>query len=158
MMSAVRSPYSDCAEYATPAAAKVDTVARSNSTRFRGKRIAQPLFGTNTKKPVRITLKAMQIAAATIAGPKSDATAAVSDACQALQIKKLIIAKYEAIITSTNRSRKTPDPLAVGRSRIAPVFSPKPAPCPCLSAAHFFAIELTQARQRLTAPSNAFSR
>jgi hypothetical protein len=62
----------------------VDTVARSNSTLFRGKRIAQPLFRMNTKKPVRITLKAMQIATATIAGLKSDATAAVSGACRAL--------------------------------------------------------------------------
>jgi len=52
--------------------------------RFRGKRIAQPLFRTNTKKPVRITLKAMQIAKATIAELKSDPTAAVSGVCRAL--------------------------------------------------------------------------
>jgi hypothetical protein len=62
----------------------VDTVARSNSTLFRGKRIAQPLFRTNTKKPVRITLKVMQIAKATIAGLTLDATAAVGGACRAL--------------------------------------------------------------------------
>jgi hypothetical protein len=51
---------------------------------FGGMRIIQSLFLTNTKKPVRITLKAMQLATAITAGPKSVATAELCGACRAL--------------------------------------------------------------------------
>ena len=58
----------------------------------------------------------MQLASAIIAGLKSDAAAAVCVACRAQQIKKVIIARYETIIASTNRNRRAPDLLAVSRN------------------------------------------
>jgi hypothetical protein len=76
-------------------------------------RIIQSPCRVNTNKPVTITLKAMQLANATIAGLKSDATTAVRVAFRALWIKKAIIARYEAIIASTSRTRRPPDLLAV---------------------------------------------
>jgi hypothetical protein len=79
---------------------------------FRGMRIIQSPCRTSTNKPVKITLKAMQLANAIIAGLKSDATTAVSVAFRALWIKKAIIAKYETIITSTSRNRRAPILLA----------------------------------------------
>ena len=69
----------------------------------------------STNRPVKITLKAMQLANAIIAGLKSDATTAVCVACRALWIKKAIIARYETIIASNNRNRRVPNLLAVTR-------------------------------------------
>jgi hypothetical protein len=51
---------------------------------LRGMRIFQSPCRTNTNKPVTITLKAMQLAKATIAGLKSDATTAVCVVFRAL--------------------------------------------------------------------------
>ena len=76
-------------------------------------RIFQSPCRTNTNKPVKTTLKAMQLANAIIAGLKSAATTAVCVACRARWIKKAIIAKYETIIASTNRDRRAPNLLAV---------------------------------------------
>jgi hypothetical protein len=103
---------------------------------FRGMRITQSLFRTNTKKPVRITLKAMQPANATIAGLKSAATTAVCAACRALWIKNVIIAKYETIIASTNRNRRAPNLLAATRGGRSSVVLCKLAPCISFSASH----------------------
>jgi hypothetical protein len=75
-------------------------------------RIIQSPCRTNTNKPVIITLKAMLLANAIIAGLNSAATTAVWAACRALWIKKNIIAKYEPIVASANQNRRTPDPLA----------------------------------------------
>jgi hypothetical protein len=80
---------------------------------FGGMRIIQSPCRTSTNTPVKITLKAMQLANAIIAGLKSDATTAVCVACRALWIKKAIIAKYETIIASANRNRSAPNLLAV---------------------------------------------
>ena len=55
-------------------------------------RIIQSPCRTSTNKPVKITLKAMQLANAIIAGLKSDARTMVCVACRALWIKKAIIA------------------------------------------------------------------
>ena len=82
---------------------------------FRGMRIFQSPCRTNTNRPVKITLKDMQLANAIIAGLKSDAATAVCAACRALWIKKAIIAKYGTIITSTSRKRRAPDLFAVTR-------------------------------------------
>jgi hypothetical protein len=82
---------------------------------FRGGRIIQFPFRTSTNKPVRITLRAMQLANAIIAGLKSEATTAACVGCRALWIKNAIIAKYETIITSTNRNRSAPIPLSAMR-------------------------------------------
>jgi hypothetical protein len=101
---------------------------------FRGMLIFQSPCRANTNKPVKTTLKAMQLANAIIAGLKSAATAAVWVACRALWIKKAIIAKYETIITSTNRNRRAPNLLAVTRNGITSVVLCKPAPCSGLSA------------------------
>jgi len=79
---------------------------------FRGMRIFQAPCRTNTNKPVKTTLKAMQLANAIIAGLKSAATTAVCVACRARWIKKAI----ETIVASTNRNRRTPDLLAVTRN------------------------------------------
>src|SRR5450631_983893 len=103
---------------------------------FRGMRIVQSPCRASTNKPVKSTLKAMQLANATIAGLESDATTAVCVACRALWIKKAIIAKYETIITSTNRNRRAPDLLAVTRNGTASVVLCKLAPCINLSASH----------------------
>jgi len=89
--------------------------------RFRGMRIFQSPCRTNTNKPVKTTLKAMQLANAIIAGLKSAATTAVCVACRSRWIKKAIIAKYATIIASTNRNRRTPDLLAVTRNATASV-------------------------------------
>jgi hypothetical protein len=91
-------------------------------------RIIQSPCRTSTKKPVKITLKAMQLANAIIAGLKSDATTAVCVACRALWIKKAIIAKYETIIASTNRNRRVPNLLAVARDGTNSVVLCKLAP------------------------------
>jgi hypothetical protein len=88
---------------------------------FRGMRIIQSPCCTNTNTPVTITLKAMQLANATIAGLKSDATMALCVACRALWIKKAIIAKYETIVAITNRNRRAPGLLAVTRNGKASV-------------------------------------
>jgi hypothetical protein len=95
---------------------------------FRGMRIIQSPCRTSTNKPVTITLKAMQLANAIIAGLKSDATTAVCVACRALWIKKAIIAKYETIIASTNRNRRVPNLLAVTRDGTTSVDLCKLAP------------------------------
>jgi len=112
----------------------------------------------NTNKPVKTTLKVMQLANASIAGLKSAATTAVCVACRALWIKKAIIAKYEAIITSANRKRRTPNLLAATRSGTTSVALSKLAPGTGLFASHDFAIEPIHARQWRMSPSNAFSR
>jgi hypothetical protein len=101
---------------------------------FRGMRIIQSPCRTSTNKPVKITLKAMQLANAIIAGLKSDATTAVCVACRALWIKKAIIAKYETIIASTNRNRRVPNLLAATREGTTSVVLCKLAPCISLSA------------------------
>jgi len=103
---------------------------------FRGMNIFQSPCRANTKKPVKATLKAMQLANAIIAGLKSPATTAVCVACRALWIKKAIIARYETIITSTNRKRRAPDLLAVTRSGTASVVLRKLTPGTGLFASH----------------------
>jgi len=95
---------------------------------FRGMNIFQSPCRANTNKPVKTTLKAMQLANAIIAGLKSAATTAVCVACRALWIKKAIIAKYEAIITSANRKRRAPNLLAATRSGTTSVALSKLAP------------------------------
>jgi hypothetical protein len=95
---------------------------------FRGMRIFQSPCRASTNKPVRTTLEAMQLANAIIAGLKSIATMAVSVACRALWIKKAIIARYEAIIASTNRNRRAPNLAAVTRVGTASVVLSKLAP------------------------------
>jgi hypothetical protein len=80
---------------------------------FRGMNIFQSPCRANTKKPVKATLKAMQLANAIIAGLKSAAATAVCVACRALWIKKAIIARYDTIIASTNRKRRAPNLLAI---------------------------------------------
>jgi hypothetical protein len=95
---------------------------------FRGMRIFQSPRRTSTNKPVKTTLKAMQLANAIIAGLKSDATTAVCVACRALWIKKAIVAKYETIIASTNRDRRAPNLLAVTRGRTTSVVLSKLIP------------------------------
>jgi hypothetical protein len=70
----------------------------------------------------------MQLANAIIAGLKSAATTAVCVAFRALWIKKTIIAKYETIITSTNRKRRAPNLLTVTRSGTTSVVLSKLAP------------------------------
>src|ERR1700737_932928 len=96
--SAWRICESDCAECADPPAPKLNTVARRSSKQFRWMRIIQSPCCMSTNKPVKITLKAMQLASAIIAGLKSDGTTAVCVACRALWITKAIIAKYDPII------------------------------------------------------------
>jgi hypothetical protein len=88
---------------------------------LRGMRITQSPCRTNTNKPVTITLKAMQLASAIIAGLKSNVTAVVCAGCRALWIKKAIIAKYETIIASASRNRRSPNLLAVTRDGAASV-------------------------------------
>jgi hypothetical protein len=92
---------------------------------FRGMRIVQSPRCASTNKPVKITLKAMQLANAIIAGLKSDATTAVCVARRALWIKKAIIAKYATIIASTNRNRRAPNLLAITRDGTTSVVSCK---------------------------------
>jgi hypothetical protein len=103
---------------------------------FRGMRIFQSPCRTNTNKAVKITLNAMQHPSATIAGLKSDAATAVCVACRALWIKKAIIAKYEAIIASTNWNRRVPNLLAVTRNGTVSVALCTLAPCISSSASH----------------------
>ncbi|SIO63028.1 hypothetical protein SAMN05443247_09547 [Bradyrhizobium erythrophlei] len=91
-------------------------------------RIIQSPCCTSTNKPVKITVKAMQLPNATIAGLKSDATTAVCIACRALWIKKAIIAKYETIIASAKRNRRVPNLLAVTRDGATSVVLRKLAP------------------------------
>jgi hypothetical protein len=81
--SAWRILESDCAEYADPQTPKADAVARRGGMQFRGMRIIQSSCRTNTNKPVKTTLKAMQLANAIIAGLKSAATTVVCTACRA---------------------------------------------------------------------------
>jgi hypothetical protein len=121
-------------------------------------RIIQSPCCTNTKKPVTITLKAMQLANAIIAGLNSAAATAACVACRALWIKKAIIAKYETIIASTNRNRRAPNLLALTRNGTTSVVLCKLVPLHWLILLTYFAIELVHARQRLASPSNAFSR
>jgi hypothetical protein len=103
---------------------------------FRGMRIIQSPCRTNTNRPVKTTLKDMQLAIAIIAGLKSDATTAVGVACRALWIKKAIIAKYGTIIASTSRNRRAPDLFAATRDGTSSAALCKLAPCINLSAAH----------------------
>ena len=126
--SAWRIWESDCAEFADPQTLKVDAVARRSSMQFRGKRIFQSPCRANTNKPVKATLKAMQLANAIIAGLKSLATTAVCVACRALWIKKAIIAKYETIITSSSWNRRAPNLLPVTRNGTTSVVLSKLAP------------------------------
>src|SRR6266436_5763643 len=86
--SAWRICESDCAEYAGPQTPKADAIAKRSAMQFRGMRIIQSPCRTNTNRPVKTTLNAMQLANAIIAGLKSDATTAISVACRALWIKK----------------------------------------------------------------------
>ena len=95
---------------------------------FRGMNIFQSPCRANTNKPVKTTLKAMQLANAIIAGLKSAAATAVCVACRALWIKKAIIARYDTIIASTNRKRRAPNLLAVTRSRTTSMVLSKLAP------------------------------
>jgi hypothetical protein len=76
-------------------------------------RTIQSLRCTNTNKPVKNTVKVMQLATAIIAGLKSDATTGTCVACRALLIKNVIIAKYAAIIARASPNRKAPNLLAV---------------------------------------------
>ena len=99
-------------------------------------RIFQSPCRTNTNKPVKTTLKTMQLANATIAGLKSAATMAVCVACRALWIRKAIIAKYETIIASTNRNRKAPNLLAATRNGTTSVGLCKLAPLHQLICLH----------------------
>jgi hypothetical protein len=63
----------------------VDAVARRSGILFREMRIFfYSSFRTNTNKPVKTTLKAMQLANAIIAGLKPAATTALCAACRAL--------------------------------------------------------------------------
>lgn len=78
-------------------------------------RIIQSPCRANTNKPVKITLKAMQLANAIIAGLNSAATTVVCAACRALWIKNAIIARYETIVATTKRNRRALDLLAVTR-------------------------------------------
>src|SRR5258707_10808892 len=126
--SAWRIWESGCAEYAGPQTPKADAVAKRSAMQFRGKRIIQSPCRTNTNRPVKTTLNAMQLANATIAGLKSDATTAVCVACRALWIKKAIIAKYGTIIASTNRKRRAPNLPAVTRSGTSSIDLSKLAP------------------------------
>jgi hypothetical protein len=96
-------------------------------------RIFQSPCRAKTNKPVKTTLKAMQLANAIIAGLKSAATTAVCVACRVLWIKKAIIAKYETIITSTNGNRRVRDP-SVTRNGTTSVILCKLDPCISLSA------------------------
>jgi len=96
---------------------------------LRGIRIFQSLCRTKTNKPVKVTLKAMQLANAIIAGLKSAATAVVCVACRELWIKKAIIAKYEATVASTNRNRRASNLLAETRSGATSVILCKLVPC-----------------------------
>jgi hypothetical protein len=106
-------------------------------------RIIHPPCRTNTKKPVRITLTAMQLASAIMAGLKSAATTEVCVTVRAQWIKKIIIAKYDAIITSTSRNRRVPDPLAVATSETISDFLFNLAPCSYRRfLVHIFAIDL----------------
>src|SRR5258705_1953651 len=107
--SAWRIWESGCAEYAGPQTPKADAVEKRSAMQFRGKRIIQSPCRTNTNRPVKTTLNAMQLANAIIAGLKSDAATAVCVALRAPWIKKAIIAQYGTIITSTSRERKAPD-------------------------------------------------
>jgi hypothetical protein len=126
--SAWRSWESGCAAYADPQTPKIDAVARPrNSMQFRGMNIFQSPCRANTNKPVKTTLKAMQLANTIIAGLKSAATA-ICGACRALWIKKAIIARYETIIASTNRRRRAPNLLAVTRSGTTSMVLSKLAP------------------------------
>src|SRR5258708_3681531 len=114
--SAWRIWESDRAEYADPPAPNVDAVARRSGVQFREMRISQSPCRANTNKPVKATLKAMQLPNAIIAGLNSAAITVVCAACRALWIKKAIIAKYETIVANTNRNRRAPVLLAVTRN------------------------------------------
>jgi hypothetical protein len=83
--SACRMSEMDSAEYADPQTPKVDAVARRSGILFREMRIFfYSSFRTNTNKPVKTTLKAIQLANAIIAGLKLAATTALCAACRAL--------------------------------------------------------------------------
>jgi hypothetical protein len=99
-------------------------------------RIFQSSCRTSTNKPVKITLKTMQLANAIIAGLNSAAIAAVCAACRALWIRKAIIAKYETIVANANRNRKAPNLLAVTCNGTTSVALCKLAPRISLSAWH----------------------
>ncbi len=88
-------------------------MAARGNVQFCRIRIIQFPRCTKTNKPVTITLKAMQLATAIIAGLMSDATIAVCVVCRALLIKKAIVAKYVTIIANTNPNRRIPNFLAV---------------------------------------------
>jgi hypothetical protein len=121
-------------------------------------RILQSPCRANTNKPVKTTLKAMQLANATIAGLKPAAATVARVACRALWIKTAIIAKYETIIASTKRNRSASNLVAVTRNETTSVALCKIAlqhPLICLA---YFAIEPPHARQWVAPPSNAFSR
>jgi hypothetical protein len=121
-------------------------------------RIIQSPCCMSTNKPVTITLKAMQLASAIIAGLKSDATTAVCVACRALWITKAIIAKYDPIIASTKRNRRVPNLLEVTRDGTPSEALYKLVPLHWLICLAYLAIEQVHARQWLVSPSNAFSR
>ena len=90
----------------------------------------------STNKPVKMMLKAMQLANAIIAGLKSEVTTAACVACRALWITKAIIARYETIIAIANRNRRAPDLLAVRREEATSAVLRKLAPSIFPSASH----------------------
>jgi hypothetical protein len=100
----------------------------------------------STNKPVKMMLKAIQLANAIIAGLKSDVATAVCVACRALWITKAIIAKYETIIPIASRNRTSPNRLAVRREETTSVVLRKLAP-PFPVCLAYFTIEPVHARQ-----------
>src|SRR5712675_712776 len=84
--SACRMSEMDSAEYADPPQTpKVDAVARRSGILFREMRIFfYSSFRTNTNKPVKTTLKAIQLANAIIAELNPAATTTLCAACRAL--------------------------------------------------------------------------
>jgi len=99
-------------------------------------RIFQFPCRTHTNKPVKATLKAMQLANAIIAGLNSVVITTICVACRAQWIKKAIIAKYETIIASANQKRKAPNLLAVAGDGTTSVILCKLAPFMSSSASH----------------------
>src|SRR5258708_40317335 len=127
--SAWRTWESGCTAYDDAQTPIIDADARQRSSmQFRGMNIFQSPCRANTNKPVKTTLKAMQLANAIIAGLKSPATTAVCVACRALWIKKAIIAKYETIIANANLNRRVPKLSAVTRDGTTSVVLCKLAP------------------------------
>src|SRR5260370_24796477 len=101
--SAWRIWESGCAEHADPQTPKVDAVAKRSGMQFRGMRIIQSPCRTNTNRPVKTTLNAMQLANAIIAGLKSDAATSGFVSCPAPWVKKAHTAQIGNVITRPTR-------------------------------------------------------